>query len=211
MEKDLLFILLALPYAMVVAKRMPALIAGFRYQSFLLFLITLIASVKEKSAGLFVVSGLLFFLKVIGIPYFLSRMVRRIKANENLGLFMNTQLSLVSALGMTYLSWGFVKFAFSTADAGHVLLLTVSFSVVLMGFFLMIFRMKALAQIIGLLIMENGLFLLASSIPGGMPFFVEIAIFFDVFISVIILGVFVYRINKLFTHIDVSKLSELKG
>ncbi len=211
MDTSLLFILLALTYAMVVAKRMPALISGFRYQSFLLFLITLIASVKEKSAGLLVVSLLLFSLKVIGIPYFLSRMVRRIKANENLGLFMNTQLSLVFALGMTYLSWSFAKFAFSTAGEWHVMLLTVSFSVVLMGFFLMIFRMKALAQIIGLLVMENGLFLLASSIAGGMPFFVEIAIFFDVFVSVIILGVFVYRINKLFTHIDVSKLSELKG
>ena len=44
-----------------------------------------------------------------------------------------------------------------------------------------------------------------------MPFFVEIAIFFDVFVSVLIMGFFVYRINKLFTHIDVNKLSRLKG
>ena len=75
----------------------------------------------------------------------------------------------------------------------------------------MIFRMTALAQIIGLLTMENGLFLLASTVAGGMPFFVEIAIFFDVFVSVIIMGLFVYRINRFFTHIDVTKLSRLKG
>jgi hydrogenase-4 membrane subunit HyfE len=53
--------------------------------------------------------------------------------------------------------------------------------------------------------------LLASIVSGGMPFFVEIAIFLDVFVSVIIMGFFVYRINKLFTHIDVNKLSHLKG
>jgi len=61
------------------------------------------------------------------------------------------------------------------------------------------------------LVMENGLFLLAATVSGGMPFFVEIAIFFDVFVSVLIMGFFVYRINKLFTHIDVNKLSRLKG
>ena len=44
-----------------------------------------------------------------------------------------------------------------------------------------------------------------------MPFFVEIAIFFDIFVCVIILGMFVYKINKVFTHIDVSKMQELKG
>jgi hydrogenase-4 component E len=88
---------------------------------------------------------------------------------------------------------------------------TVSLSVTMVGMFIMIFRMKALAQVIGLMAMENGLFLAAATVSGGMPFFVEIAIFFDIFVCVIISGVFVYRINKLFTHIDVSKLRELRG
>jgi hydrogenase-4 component E len=81
----------------------------------------------------------------------------------------------------------------------------------LTGVFLMVTRIKALAQVIGLLLTENGIFLAATVIPGGMPFFVEIALFFDVLISVMILGLFIYRINAIFTHIDVSKLSGLKG
>ena len=87
----------------------------------------------------------------------------------------------------------------------------VSLTIVLTGFFIMVFRMKAVSQIIGLLVMENGIFLLATSIAGGMPFFVEMAIFLDVLLSVIILNVFVYRINKMFTHIDAAKLNKLKG
>lgn len=75
----------------------------------------------------------------------------------------------------------------------------------------MISRLKALAQIIGILVMENGIFLLSSAFSGGMPFIVEMAIFLDVFVSVIILGLFVYRINELFTGIDVDQLSRLKG
>jgi hydrogenase-4 component E len=75
----------------------------------------------------------------------------------------------------------------------------------------MVSRMKALGQVIGLLVMENGIFLAASAIAGGMPFFVEIALFFDVFVFVIIIEVFVYKVNRLFTHSDTSKMSELKG
>ncbi|MBU0630080.1 MAG: hypothetical protein KKC80_04080 [Candidatus Margulisbacteria bacterium] len=75
----------------------------------------------------------------------------------------------------------------------------------------MIFRLKALAQIIGLLVMENGIFLLGIALAGGLPFLVEIAVFLDVFISAMIMGVFVYRINRLFTGIDVSRLNRLKG
>ena len=153
---------------------------------------------------------LLFAIKVCAIPYFLYRIINRIKVNEDLGLFINAQLSLIWALVFTYLSWVFARHL-PTAGGSKEIMLAVAFFVVVSGVFLMIFRMTALAQIIGLLVMENGLFLLASTVSGGMPFFVEIAIFFDVFVSVIIMGFFVYRINKLFTHIDVNKLSRLKG
>jgi hydrogenase-4 component E len=96
-------------------------------------------------------------------------------------------------------------------DTAQVEAVIISLSVTLIGLFIMITRMKAVSQIMGLLIMENGLFLIASSVSGGMPFFVEIAIFFDIFVCVITLGMFVYKINKVFTHIDVDKMRELKG
>jgi hydrogenase-4 membrane subunit HyfE len=44
-----------------------------------------------------------------------------------------------------------------------------------------------------------------------MPFFVEIAFFFDVFVFVVIVEIFVYKVNRLFTHIDTSKMQSLKG
>lgn len=198
-------------YLMVIAKRIPALIRSFRYQSFFLFLATFISASAENHFDLFVVSGLLFVLKVIAIPNFLFRIVKRLKINGDLGLFLNAQLSLACALGFTYLSWVFTQQIVVTYSVAYTATFTVAFSIVLMGMFMMIFRMTAIAQIIGLLVMENGLFLLASSVSGGMPFFVEIAIFFDVLVSVIILGLFVFKINRLFTHIDVNRLTSLKG
>lgn len=198
-------------YLMVIAKRIPALIRSFRCQSFCLFLATLTIALRQRQPELYFISGLLLILKVLVIPYLLFRVIKRIKAGGDLGLFINTQLSLLCALGFTYLSWAFVRYLFAPANQSQAVLLAVAFFTVLSGIFLMIFRITALAQIIGLLVMENGVFLSASAVSGGMPFFVEIAVFFDVFVSVIIMGLFVYRINKLFTHIDVHKLSRLKG
>ena len=211
MATIVLFGALVSTYLMVISKRMPALIRGFRYQSFWLFLATLLVALREHQADLYVIAGLLFALKVCLIPYLLRRIINRIKAGEDLGLFVNAQLSLLCALAFTYLAWAFTSHFMAPADPVQAGRLTIAFFIVLTGIFLMIARMTALAQIIGLLVMENGLFLLASTVSGGMPFFVEIAIFFDVFVSVIIMGFLFYRINKLFTHIDVNKLSRLKG
>ncbi len=211
MQEIILFLLLMSTYLMVIAKRMGALIRGFRCQSFCLFLAAFIVALKEREGDLFIIAALVFIIKVILVPFLLYRIIRKIKVNEDLGLFINPQLSLIWALGFTYLSWFFTTQVIVTANQSITGMFAVAFFVLLSGIFLMVSRMTALSQIIGLLVMENGLFLLALTISGGMPFFIEIAIFFDVFLSVMIMGFFVYRINKLFTHIDVNKLSRLKG
>ncbi len=211
MQGIVLFILLASTYLMVITKRMPALIRNFRYQSLCLFVITLLIALSQRGSDLYIIAGLLLVVKATLIPYLLYRIINRIKVNQDLGLFINPQLSLLLALVFTCLSWVFASSLFGTNNAELTGTLATAFFIILSGIFLMVFRMTALSQIIGLLVMENGLFLLASTVSGGMPFFVEIAIFFDVFVSVLIMGFFVYRINKLFTHIDVNKLSRLKG
>lgn len=211
MQSIIIFAVLISTYLMVIAKRTPALIRSFRYQSFCLFLATFIVALGERQLDLYIVAGLLLILKVIFIPQLLYRTIKKIKADEDLGLFINPQLSLFWALGFTYLSWLFSTHLIAPGNPAKAVMLAIVFFVVLAGIFLMIFRMTALAQIVGLLVMENGIFLLAAMVSGGMPFFIEIAIFFDVFVSVLIMGFFVYRINKFFTHIDVNKLSRLKG
>lgn len=115
------------------------------------------------------------------------------------------------SLLLTYFAYLFVGEVISVDDTILRSSFAVSVAVILIGIFIMVFRMKALSHVLGILTMENGLFLSASIVSGGLPFFVEIAIFFDIFVCVIIMGVFVYKINKVFTHIDVDKLSELKG
>ncbi len=203
--------ILSTAYLLVITKRMPALVRSFRYQSFFLFLATLLVAVDSGSLELYAVAALLFIFKVWVIPHYLFRIGREIKVKEDLGLFLNPQLSLLWSLGFTYLSWIFACKLIPGSSLGQQMVLATAFLTVITGLFLMMLRMSALAQVVGILVMENGLFLLAAAVSGGMPFFVEIAIFLDIFVSVIIMGFFLYRINKLFTHIDVNKLSSLRG
>jgi hydrogenase-4 component E len=210
MELFILLGLLATAYAMASSKRLSTLIGNFRLQSLFLCILTFTEAYKSGHITLYAISSLLLVIKVIIIPYILIKIVQEIRANENLGFILNPQLSLIIALLFTYLSWLFSGLFFSGPDINMRIIGAISFTMMFLGLFIMVFRMKALSQIVGLLSIENGIFLLASS-AGGMPFLVEMAVFFDVFVGVIILGIFVYRINKLFVGIDVSKLNRLKG
>lgn len=203
--------ILLVTFMMVVAKRLAALIQGFMFQSFILFALALYMAVREKSLELYLVAALILLIKAVLIPFFLRRIARNIKVGENAGLFVNPTISLAAAVALTYLAHLFAREVIDAPAASVAISFAISLSVILSGLFIMVFRMKALVQVIGLLVMENGLFLAAISLCGNMPFFVEIAIFFDIFVCVIILGVFVYRINDLFTHIDADKLTTLKG
>ena len=82
-------------------------------------------------------------------------------------------------------------------------------SLLLTGFFLMINRRKALTQVLALLTVENGVMLAAVALTTyGMPLVVELGIFFDVLVAVMVLGILVYRIRENFASMDTSKLRD---
>jgi hydrogenase-4 component E len=100
--------------------------------------------------------------------------------------------------------------AAGAASLGHNTL-AVAISLFLIGFFMMTNRRKALTQVLALLSLENGIFLAAISLTYGMPLIVEIGIFFDLLIAILVLAILVYRIRATFDSTDVSRLSRLRG
>lgn len=202
---------LIVTFLLVIAKRITALIRTFRIQSIFLFLYTFYMGLSQRHLELFIVCGLVFVLKAAVIPFVLMRIMRRINVEEDLSLLANPQASLIIALFLAYSSYLFAHYAMSLTDTAELAAFIASITAVCIGFFIMVSRMKALGQIVGFLVMENGIFLAAGAIAGGMPFFVEIALFFDLFVFVVIIEAFVYKVNRLFTHIDTSKMKSLKG
>jgi len=86
-----------------------------------------------------------------------------------------------------------------------------SVSLILIGLFFMISRKKAIGQIVGFLVIENGIFVTAMFATQGMPFIVDMGMFVDLLSAVMILGIMVFKINEKFDSIDINKLKNLRG
>jgi hydrogenase-4 membrane subunit HyfE len=84
-------------------------------------------------------------------------------------------------------------------------------AMLLIGLLVMTTRKLALMQIAGFIIMENGLFLTGVGTTIGMPLVVELGIFLDMLIGVLIMGMLVFRINRNFDSINTEKLRNLRG
>jgi len=88
--------------------------------------------------------------------------------------------------------------------------LPLAMGLVFVGLFVVITRKNALAQIVGFLVMENGIALLAVLATFGIPIIVELGVFLDVLMGFLVMQVFVYHIHSTFESIDVDQLNELK-
>ena len=75
----------------------------------------------------------------------------------------------------------------------------------------MISRKKAIGQMIGYLVIENGLLITAMFATDAMPFIVDLGITIDLITAVMVMGIMVFKINEKFESINLEKLKSLKG
>jgi hydrogenase-4 component E len=81
---------------------------------------------------------------------------------------------------------------------------------ILTGLILIIGRSKAVTQVCGYLIIENGIYLFGLLLVGSMPHILELGILFDVTIGVFVIGIIVDRIQRAFDTQDTRKLTTLQ-
>jgi hydrogenase-4 component E len=152
-------------------------------------------------------------VKAIAIPVVLTRIIERIQVQKEIDFSINITASLLLCGGMVILADSVAESILSgqRADTTAVSrVLSVSIAMMLIGLFIMMTRKKAVTQIVGLLTMENGVFLSGLSITYGMPLIVEVGVFFDILVAVLILGVFMFRINRTFDSISMDTLRSLR-
>ena len=95
---------------------------------------------------------------------------------------------------------------------GHAALLVVpaAFSTVFTGFLLLTTRAKAITQVIGYLILENGIYLFGMLLLEAMPFLVELGVLLDLFVGVFVVSIIIHHINREFASLDTRRLAALK-
>jgi hydrogenase-4 component E len=192
------------------AKRISTCIALFSVQSLVITAQIIAVSRMHHSAEGFVIAGLVLTVKVVAIPYALYRIVEELKAPRDVSSSTSSSQSVFIAAGLILLSFFAVR-PYVGVLGGDQAMLAAAVALVLTGGFLMVSRKKALMQVVGLLVLDNGIFLAALTTTFGMPLIIEIGIVFDLLMGVFLMGLFVFRIRDTFDHLDVSKLRRLRG
>ena len=90
------------------------------------------------------------------------------------------------------------------------LLVPVALSSILIGLFLIVSRKKAVNQVLGFLVLENGIFTFGVGLVGELSLLVELGVLLDVFVAVFVMGIMIFHISREFDHLDTDRLSTLK-
>lgn len=208
---DILAVLmLMLTIVLIGSSRLRVCIWAYALRSFVLALVSGLIAYFSGIHHIYVATGVSVALKVIVIPSFLFYIINKIKIKEDVESFINYTLSLLIACGLILIAYYSTESILKFENVFMRHCLPVSLAITLLGFFVMISRKKAITQILGLLAMEDGLFFAALSTSYGMPLVVELGVFFDILVSVIIMGIYVYRIKETFDTIDTDVLRELR-
>jgi hydrogenase-4 membrane subunit HyfE len=203
--------LLIASFWMLASPQIGTCIRAYAAHSFLLALITGVIAFTNHIEHLMIPAVLTLVLKTVVIPNVFFRIIRRLGIRKEVESYINIPFSLLLAVLLVFIS-------FSVAGSGKLLKLAafgefipLAIATVFFGMLMMTTRKKAINQVLGLLLIENGLFLMAMTMTFGMPLIIEMGIFFDVLVGVVIMGIFVFKIRGAFESIDVDDMTVLKG
>jgi hydrogenase-4 component E len=143
---------------------------------------------------LYLIAILTALFRGLFLPYLIWRIIRRLSVTREIHEILQPSSALVAgALSVVFSLTVAYHIGQSLGLAGTVavLALTVMLSMKLIGFLMLAVRHEALSQILGLLVLENGIFLGAQILVPGMPVLIEIMILFDLLIVVACFGVLV--------------------
>ncbi|MBK6429006.1 MAG: hypothetical protein IPF82_23270 [Blastocatellia bacterium] len=183
--------------------------SAFTIQSIVVSAVTAVVGYFGNDSDLYYVAGLFLLLKVVLIPYVLRRTRRRIGALREDTPYVNTATSLLIGGLLVLLSYVVTRPLVVLSDLPTRSGIPLAMGIVFIGLFVIISRKKALTQIIGFLVLENGIALLAILGTYGIPLIVELGVFLDVLMGFWVMQVFLYQIDQTFDSIDVEQLNML--
>ncbi len=183
---------LLLAFVMLGSRWLRDYMYAFGLQSWLIALLSAAMGHYAQVPELYVIALLTALFRGLLLPYLILRILRRLGVDRELRLKIQPATTLVMgaaavvlALAVSYRIAG----AMGNPSSVVVLALTVMLSMKLIGFLMLAVRHEAISQILGLLILENGIFLGSQVLVPGMPLLIELVILFDLLVAVACFGV----------------------
>jgi hydrogenase-4 component E len=192
------------------SSRLGASIRVVAAQGVVLGLLPILAHWNELSLRFMLLAVGTIAIKGVVFPWLLFRAVREAEVIREIEPYVGYAASLVTgvvALGLSF--WVCTRLPIPEVISSPWLV-QVSFFSVFAGLFLIVSRKRAVNQVLGFLVLENGIYTFGVGVAARTPFLVEVGVLLDVFVAVFVMGITIFHINREFDHINTDQLSALK-
>jgi hydrogenase-4 component E len=205
----LLVVVLLLNFFALGTSRLRAAISGSALQGVILGVLAVAVHGKLGLETALIAGGAIV-VKGFFIPSMLSRAMREAAIRREIEPLIGFIPTLLLGAVGTGLSLMFARTLPLAPEHAGSLLVPASLATVLTGFLLLITRRKAITQVVGYLILENGVFIMGLTLLEAMPFMVEMGALLDLFVGIFVMGIIINHINREFSSLDTARLSALK-
>jgi hydrogenase-4 component E len=204
----ILFLVVVTDFAVLGMSRLSACIRAVAWQGFLLGALVPVLNASLSGHTLVLATGTVL-VKAIALPAFLRWAIREASVRREIEPLIGYMASLL--LGIVALIIAFaVAGALPATRVQAELLIPAALVTVMIGLIVTITRSKAVTQVVGYLMLENGIYLFGLTQAQRVPFLVEIGVLLDVFVGVFIMGIVVFHINREFDSMSAARLSDLR-
>lgn len=146
-------------------------------------------------------------------PWMLNRTLRELASQREVEPFIGYGISIIAGT-IAFLTCLWLSSRLRLPFPEPVmspLIVPVAFFTIMSGLFLIVSRKKALTQVLGYLVLENGIYAFGVALVREQPMLVELGILLDIFVAVFVMGIAIFHINREFDHIDTDRLSRLRS
>lgn len=186
------------------------MIGALAVQGVAVAVVAVLLGLRETHVELLVVGLLIFGVKGLAVPIALRRVLRTDPSARETSPLLNVPASLVLAAILVALAYLATRSIVTLAPSPTLRALPLGMGVTLLGFLVLVTRRKAVSQVVGFLLLENGIALVALLGTSGVGLTVELGASLDVLLAVLVLQVLATRMRAKFGSLDLDQLQELR-
>jgi len=195
--------------AVLGTSRIRTAIALVALQGALLAVVILVEPGELASGRSLALAGGTLALKSVVFPRLLLRAQREARVQQELQPFVSYPFSITSGVLLLGVAvW--LTDRMTVPPLAHSLDLSVGLFLIFAGLFVLVSRRIAVGQVLGYIMLENGIALFGLTVAGHEPVLIELGILLDVFVAVFVMGIAIVQINREFDHIEVDRLAALR-
>jgi hydrogenase-4 component E len=195
-------------FYVAIANRLLTYVKVLAFQGVLLFGVVFIQLSEINTVNLILILMETIFFKSLAVPIFLAYILKRNKLTRESEPYLSNFISLIIVTGICILTILLVN---SIKDTQlDKIFFVVALASIFTGTYFIVSRRKIITHVMGYLIVENGVFILSLALGSEMTMLVNTGIMMDIFVSVLVLGIFANRIGDTFEAMSVDNLTNLK-